>query len=626
MKRLAYSIALLIAILRPAPTGAAGAWREMPWREAGLTERQAAGHLLNRLAYGARPEQIEELLELGLRNWVEGQLAGYVPGSLVRAKLARMPTLALSQREIMGRYSQRALISKAMARGVISPDDYYGRMGEDRLQRAIAALERYSEEQSMLPAKAYLEELRAQKLLRAVDSSSQLVEVLTDFWFNHFNVSTTKPECRVHILSYERDAIRPNVLLSFRELLGATARHPAMLLYLDNASSRAPETTVTSFEREMKDIDRLSPGDNPSDRTALASQLGWRDRSDPRRRRRAGPRGLNENYARELLELHTLGVDGGYSQSDVIEVARAFTGWASFPPGGARQTLLDALTDSEIALEMGFVIQDEFVFRPDYHDSEAKSVLGVALPAGRGFEDGEEVLDLLAAHPSTVRHVTQKLAARFVSENPPAALIDRMVETWELSDGDLRELLRTLVESPEFWSAEARESKVKTPFELAASSLRALGADVTDTTAVVEKIRGMGQPLYAFSAPTGYPETSANWTGVGAMLARINFGLELGRGSLEGVTIDLPPLIGSQTLNTLEEAVEVYFEVLMPERDSASTLLALRDKFDEEGSESRESAPSKTRAKGPRSTEDPTSRLAAHAVGMLIASPEFQVH
>ena len=637
MKLLAPSLVLAFASA-VIPAAAAGSVSDLPWREAGLNERQAAAHLLDRLAYGPRPGQIDEMVALGLGNWLEGQLAGDLPGSALEARLSRLPAAALSQRDIVLRYSSNRgrLVQEALAAGVITMADYSGERGERRLRVALAALDRFGVERGIQPQKELLRQLEAQKLLRAVYSESQLVEVLTDFWFNHFNVSLTNGEAQVHVFSYERDAIRPHVLASFRRLLGATARHPAMSFYLGNARSTAADGVTTTFDLEVQELDRLSPGDNPSLRMQLAEDLGWFYR-----RRAQGPRpGLNENYARELLELHTLGVDGGYRQRDVVEVARAFTGWTTFPPGGGRGRVEQALVEAETAdtaRDMSFVVEDEFVFRADEHDAEAKMVLGVALPAGRGVEDGEEVLDLLARHPSTRRRLARKLAVRFVSERPPPALVRRLEETWELTGGDLAEVMRTLARSPEFWGGSARRSKVKTPFELAASALRALDADVARPREVIRWIARMGQPVYAYSAPTGFPDRGDHWTHVGPLLGRINFGIELAAGKVPGVAIDLLGLLGRRRLESLEQAVRAYFPRLMPERDAAVTmeLIAREEVAGEPGAAAEpEPAASAGPPDGARTAPRParaaaldrqTASLARAAVAILIGSPEFQV-
>lgn len=600
---------------------------ELPWKAAGLSERQAAAHLLERFAYGPRPGEIDELVRHGLGNWFEGQLAGDLPGALLEAKLARLPALSLSHAEVVERYgyARGRILKAALDRGVVTREDYTGERGETRLRDALAALERFAAEQGMQPDSELVDQLRAQKLWRAVDSESQLVEVLTDFWFNHFNVSSSDSTARVHVLSFERDAIRPRVLGSFRELLGAVAHHPAMLTYLGNSLSVAGAGATTLFDLEVQDLARLSPLDDPTARLRLARDVGWTHR-DERRRRPNQPIGLNENYARELLELHTLGVQGGYSQHDVVEVARALTGWGTFPGGGARAKLEQALVGSKTAEDMGFVVDGEFVFRADHHDSDPKVVLGLPLAAGRGIEDGEEVLDLLARHPATARHLARKLAVRFVSERPPEALVERLVRAWELSDGDLTEVLLALVRSPELWSPEARRRKVKTPFELAAFSLRALGSDLREPKDTLGRIARMGQSIYAYPAPTGFPDRNDSWLHVGPLLARINFGRDLARGRIPGVELDLEEIVGRRYFGSLEEAVAFFFPRLMPERNPSWTVALVGG--EEKLAELLEAAAADASAS--ESPETPAARRqslvwAMDAVGLLIGSPEFQV-
>ncbi len=610
---------------------------EIPWQAAGLTEQQAAAHLLERFAYGPRPGEIEAVAELGIGNWIESQLAGDFPGSVLSSKLAQLPAMSLKQRQLVWRYSANKglLAQEAIAEGLFTLADYTGKNGDLRLRDALAALERFAMDRNATPDQKLIDQLRAQKLLRAVHSESQLVEVLTDFWFNHFNVSATQRVARVHMLSYERDAIRPRVLSTFRDLLGATARHPAMLLYLGNAQSVADPSATTTFDLEVTELDRLSPLDNPTLRMRLARDLGWYNR-EARLKLGQQPRGLNENYARELLELHTLGVDGGYSQRDVIEVARAFTGWTTFPPGGARAHVETTLVDSETAIDMGFVVEEEFVFRADHHDSDEKTVLGMHLAAGYGIEDGERVLDLVARHPATVRHLARKLAIRFVSEQPPPSLIQRLVATWELTDGDLRNVVRALVAAPEFWSDAARRSKVKMPFELAASALRALDVDVVDASATVAWVQRMGQPIYAFAAPTGFPDRSESWTHVGPLLSRLNFGRELARGGIPGIRLDVMGFLGRGSLRSFEDATAFYFPVLMPGRDATFTLSLVTAGSEEPAGDGESATPELSDAELAKlspeqrrqlavAARQATVRHAVNAVGMLIGSPEFQV-
>jgi uncharacterized protein (DUF1800 family) len=327
------------------------------------------------------------------------------------------------------------------------------------------------------------QELVDSRMYRALYSNRQLEEVLVDFWLNHFNVFNGKGQGRMLLTSYERDAIRPHVLGRFRDLLLSTARHPAMLFYLDNWQSQAPRDEI--------------PGPPP-----------------PANARRPG---LNENYGRELMELHTLGVDGGYAQDDVIAVARAFTGW----------TIYDV---NRIA---------EFQFNPAFHDRKEKIVLGHRIPAGGGEQDGIQVIDILARHPSTARFISRKLAQRFVADAPPQSLVDRMAATFAATGGNLRAVVDTMLTSREFLSEGAWQAKLKSPLEMVLSSVRVLGADVTDPMALAQRIADLGQPLYGKAEPTGYSTTSDAWSNSAGFLGRINFAGALAAGQIEGVKVDL---------------------------------------------------------------------------------------
>jgi uncharacterized protein (DUF1800 family) len=327
-------------------------------------------------------------------------------------------------------------------------------------------------------------ELIENKLYRAIYSNRQLEEVLVDFWINHFNIYNGKGQDRLFLTSFERDAIRPYVLGHFKDMLLATAHHPAMLFYLDNWQSQVPRDDL--------------PGQFPP----------------PAGLQRPG---LNENYGRELLELHTLGVDGGYTQEDVIAVARAFSGWSIF----------------DIAKYA------EFQFNPASHDRKEKLVLGHTLPAGRGEQDGLDVIDILAHHPSTAKFISKKLAQRFVADDPPQALVDRMAATFTKTDGDLRAVLQTMFSSVEFMSEGAWQVKMKSPLEMVVSSVRAVNADVSDTTTLAQRIADLGQPLYGKVEPTGYPNTGEAWTNTASVLGRINFATALLGGPLPGVRVDM---------------------------------------------------------------------------------------
>ena len=309
-------------------------------------------------------------------------------------------------------------------------------------------------------------DLAEAKTLRAVYGARQLEEVLDDFWFNHFNVFLDKGADRYLVTAYEREAIRPHVLGKFRDLLEATASSPAMLFYLDNWES--------------------------------------------------GRRGLNENYGRELMELHTLGVNGGYTQKDVTEVARCFTGWTIRRPqrGG------------------------EFVFNPRLHDDGEKIVLGVRIAAGGGQSDGEKVLDILASHPATAHFISRKLAMRFVADDPPESLVNRMAETFGKTGGDIQAVLETMLRSKEFWSEGAYRSKMKSPLEMVASAVRAADGDVGFALPLANQVAQLGEPLYRKIEPTGYSNAGREWMNSAGLMARMNFALQLAGNRIPGVKVE----------------------------------------------------------------------------------------
>ena len=551
----------------------------LPWEKAGLSERQAAAHLLNRFAFGPRPGEVDAVVKMGLDRWFERQLAANLPDGRVDEDLRALPALRLSTREILAQYPPPAMILyEAREAGVLPADvDRKALKEQDRaaLKDKVMA---YAREQGYRSQKELLGQLMTQKLLRAVESENQLAEVMTDFWFNHFNVSLTDKKARPFLLPYERDAIRSHALGRFRDLLEATAKSPAMLLYLDNAQSSAPDGSSTTMEKEIGRSPRQRAGMGGRDR-GFGRRFGSFADRDPQMaqqpERRMRPRGVNENYARELMELHTLGVDGGYTQQDVVEVARAFTGWSLLPAGRRREMAERRLARVERAGGLGFHNEGDFLFRADQHDAGAKTILGVRFPAGRGIEDGEAVLDLLSAHKATARHIAAKLAVRFVSDQPPQTLVDRLAEVYLQTGGDTRRLLTALAESPELWSREAVGAKVKSPFELAASALRATGGEIGDPRETLKWIARMGQPLYAYQAPTGYPDRAEAWVNTGSLLNRMNFGLQLAADRVRGVDLDLPALNGGREPASREEALSIYAGLLLPGRDLASTLKLL---------------------------------------------------
>ena len=382
-------------------------------------------------------------------------------------------------------------------------------------------------------------ELVTSRVARAVMSERQLQEVMVDFWENHFNIFAAKgPTTRHFLVEFDRDVIRRHALGDFRQMLGAVAKSPAMLFYLDNWQSMADSGQPTLRGRGMRDAGRGRGGRARRVIEPPASRIPLPPPANARRR------GLNENYARELMELHTLGVDGGYTQQDVINVARALTGWGIRPPlpaavaadPQASQRARRAARLLGTGGEPG-----TFVFRPEVHDAEEKVVLGKKLRAGRGIEDGEEVLDILARHPSTAKFIARKLAVRFVSDQPPQALVDRAAATFTRTNGNIREVVRTIVTSPEFFSSAAFRAKVKSPFEVVVSALRAMNAAPDATPRTAQIIARLGQPIFGRQTPDGWPETGGEWMNTGAILNRINFGMAVAANRVPGVRLDRWP-------------------------------------------------------------------------------------
>jgi uncharacterized protein (DUF1800 family) len=465
---LAFSIALAVP---------GGAWPEAGAPARGTAEETARiVHVLNRLGYGPRPGEVEAVRSMGLDAWIQRQLdPRRIDDRAAEARVAALatatlPTAALRKGYEVPREARRE-IQKRRAEMGENPS-------EDDARRARREMVRKYAGDMLGSPRQVVDELQQAKVMRAVYSERQLDEVLVDFWMNHFNVYASKGPERFLVGAYERDVIRPHAWGRFEDLLEATAKSPAMLFYLDNWLSADPD--APSFMR-----------------------------------RRA--RGLNENYAREIMELHTLGVDGGYTQKDVTEVARALTGWtiAGLRDGG----------------------EPRFAFNGRVHDRGDKRILGRRIKGG-GQEEGEEVIHRLATHPHTARFISYKLARRFVADEPPPALVDRAAATFRRTDGDIRAVVTTIVTSPEFLAPAARAAKVKTPLEFVASAVRASGAEVTSARELARRIALMGMPLYQQQPPTGYKDTAEAWVSTSGLLARLNLASDLASGRVPGVSVD----------------------------------------------------------------------------------------
>ncbi|MEP6509576.1 MAG: DUF1800 domain-containing protein, partial [Gemmatimonadales bacterium] len=505
-------------------TASAQSSAKSPAATARLDHRELAAdqqviHALNRLSFGARPGDVQKVRAIGLDKWIDQQLhPEKIDDSSLDQFMKHYSVLYEDQNQLLQEYAIAQRDRKQVKRAA-----------GDTTQTMISRRDSMAFQQTGLKRRQVGGQLASSRVARAVVSNRQLDEVMTDFWLNHFNIFVQKgPPEAYYLAEYERDVIRPNALGKFRDLLEAVAKSPAMLFYLDNARSMADTSRprLTSFDRNPR-----RGGGNPAagalggrarrpngtigrpGRGAIGGvlggvggqtgQMGQMGRMDPARPDQVRQRvkqlkngGLNENYGRELLELHTLGVDGGYTQQDVINVARALTGWTIKPPatGGG------------------------FVFRPEMHDAGEKIVLGHKLKAGRGMEDGEDVLDIVSRHPSTAHYIAEKLVRHFVSDDPPKALVDQAAAVFTKTDGDIREVVRTIITSNEFFSQQAFRSKVKSPFEVVVSAMRAMDAQPDSTPRTAQAIAYLGQPIFGHQAPNGYPDTGDAWMNAGAIL------------------------------------------------------------------------------------------------------------
>jgi uncharacterized protein (DUF1800 family) len=523
-----------------------------------LNEDEAVLHALNRLGYGPRPGDIERIKRMGLERWIEQQLhPESIDDAALAARIERLPAAGMSAQALLNEYPQPEAAAKKIG---ITVEEYRKRM--DALAHPPQGA---APVPNRLPQEALNEAAQA-KVLRAIYSERQLEQQLTDFWFNHFNIFANKDLDLWMVEPYERDAIRPHALGRFRDLLEATAKSPAMLFYLDNYLSADPGA-----------FDRLKHA--PPVRRRAGAQL------PP-----VGPkRGLNENYGRELMELHTLGVDGGYTQKDVVEVARCFTGWTIRAP---REN-------------------PEFYFDERVHDPGSKRVLGKKIKSG-GMKDGEQVLDVLTKDKHTAQHIALELAQHFVADAPPATLVERMAKTFEKSHGDLRETMRTMIYSPEFWSRASYRAKVKKPFELVVSTARALGADVDDATPLVGWIARIGEPLYQSLAPTGYSDKTQTWVNTGALLNRLNYAIALASNQVRGSAVELPPLLGKDVAQDPYQAMDRAVEVFLAGQVSEATRSTLQ----------KESAD--PRAMGAKSAGAARQANLGMITGLVLGAPEFQ--
>ena len=556
-----------------------------------LTEEQKILHLLNRAGFGPRPGDLERVKQKGLERYLDEQLHSEdIEDDFLSRPLQSLNTLQATLPELFQNFlpppPPRPVPTPTPTPLAVKKEE--GKDGQreegkegasdktapgkaDKSEAMIAPSLNPSAPQSTPPrptptpvdTQRPLRELQQAKLLRAVFSERQLQEVMVDFWFNHFNVFAGKDNARLMLTVYERDVIRPNTLGRFKELLTAVAQSPAMMVYLDNFLSQAEQPAPPpKFDA---DGNLLPPPRRP---------------------------GLNENYARELMELHTLGVDGGYTQNDVREVARCFTGWT-----------------------VGQQPNQMFLFRPRSHDKGEKIVLGKRIAAGGGIEDGLRVLDLLAKHPSTAKFISFKLAQRFVADEPPTSLVDRAAEVFTKTDGDIRQVVRAILTSPEFYSPKFYRNKIKSPLELAASAIRATGAATDGAAPLVQTVARMGEPLYQCQPPTGYSEDSSRWLSNATLLERMNFALALIGNRINGTRVEVSRFVVADAteeqkrlLNTLLAAF-IHSDVSKETRDNLMKVLT------EQRAKTISGKPDDRR----------TIELVGNVAALVLGSREFQV-
>jgi len=568
-----------------------------------LTEDRKILHVLNRLGFGARDGDVERVKQIGINKYIEQQLnPALLNDTVADAKVKNLDVLKMSNEQLFAKYPNQQAVLRAVAQknnldkgemaelkrknqnnqaaktdGAMMPNDKKTDAAPDlseadrqKYQKEIAALYR---EYKLGRPQQITQQLTASRILRAVYSEKQLNEVMVDFWTNHFNVYANKAATRWFLPEYDRDVIRPNALGNFKDLLTATAQSPAMLFYLDNFDSVSPDAQMNGGRQNPNRRANQPNQPNAQRREQLKQQYNLTDaeldarlkqnqanQKQPKRMQR----GINENYAREIMELHTLGVEGGYTQADIKEVARAFTGWTIIDPRGYRRafaSMANGVEDPRItrlARLMGLpedAESGEFFFNERAHDKGEKVVLGQKISEG-GMKDGLKVIDVLVNHPSTAKFIARKLAVKFVSDNPSEALIGRVAKAFQSSKGDIKTTLRALFTDKEFFAPENYRAKIKTPFEVVVSAIRTVGAE-TNGGQIQAMLAKMGEPLYGFQAPTGYPDTAEDWVNTGALLERLNFAVALASNRIPGTRVNLKIYEGKDKTQILNQAIAV---------------------------------------------------------------------
>ena len=597
---------MLLAMLAPVSVIGAYAQTMQKTNAKSLTEDQKILHVLNRLGFGTRAGDVARVKAMGLNKYIEQQLNPFsISDALAEAKVKNLDVLNMSNEEVFAKYPTPKAVLQAVAKenGLTKGDvaqlkaknknntdetlksdamtaDGKAMMADEKnaanaapvsdeerqkLQQQVAEI--YKQNDLGRPQQI-TQQLDASRIMRAVYSERQLQEQMVDFWSNHFNVYANKAAVRWFLPEYDRDVIRPNALGNFKDLLLATAKSPAMLFYLDNFQSVSPNMQTNNANRNRQ----MQNGQlNPQRRERIKERLGLNDAElDARMKQmqqrqnqaKKQTRGINENYARELMELHTLSVDGGYTQKDVQEVARCFTGWTIVDPRGYRRmaaSMINGTQDKRAARQakaLGLpedVESGTFYFNERAHDRGEKIVLGQKINEG-GMKDGLKVLDILVNNPATAKFIARKLAVKFVNDNPSDALVNRVADAFHNSKGDIKTTLRALFTDKEFYAPENYRAKIKTPFELIVSAIRTVGAD-TNGGQVQAMLAKMGEPLYGYIAPTGYPDMAEDWVNTGALLERMNFAVALASNRIRGTKVDLSKYQAGNKQEILNKAI-----------------------------------------------------------------------
>lgn len=562
----------------------------LPGKTKPLTEDQKILHVLNRLGFGARPGDVERVRQIGLQKYIEQQLnPSALTDAVADAKVKNLEVFNMTTAEVFAKYPNPGALIRQLEGGrrnqaqqnnnqnnnqnnAVNNQVADQQMTDKDRQERQAKLREYYRKYDLRPAAQLLPQITANRVLRAVYSERQLQEVMVDFWQNHFNVYAGKAAVRWYIPSYERDVLRKNALGNFKDLVVGTAQHPAMLFYLDNFESRSPNAQQNGGNNRL--LRMMQNGQlNERQRARIKEQRGWTDEQLDQRlaqlkNQATRQRGINENYARELMELHTLGVDGGYTQADIVEVAKAFTGWTIADPRGYRRAAANEIQDREnralnrLQRQAGVpddIDSGEFYFNNQWHVSGEKTVLGQKVNEG-GMKDGLKVIDILVAHPSTAKFIAKKLAVKFVSDNPSEGLINRVAKAFQDSKGDIKTTLQAIFTDKEFFAPENYRAKIKTPFELAVSAMRTIGAETAANPATLAMLNKLGEVPYGYQAPTGYPDTAEDWVNAGALLERLNFAVALASNRIPGTKSSLKIFEAGSKAAILDKTIAVVLD------------------------------------------------------------------